>query len=212
MSPVSYQTYSHSVANGNVTGGTSFLIVAPQVGWRTHLSRRYDLRLVAGVAYLRNLGALPTSRSPTPLIPVGNAELQGRLYRVNGYATQLTLGLTVDYYVDPILAVAAPRGTASARCNVLFSRDWAGAVEGLFGTNLTARPLPVSSNPDETVASVGIPIRHRVSENLILEFGARWADRGPHLRARTFAFHQREIWAYLMLTATTRRLPAWTAQ
>ena len=112
--------------------------------------------------------------------------------------------------------MAVPRGTAYAASRS-GSRRWTAALQAVFGTNLSGQPLDagpagplLAITPDETAASVALPIRHRASDNLILEFGGRWSDRGPHLSASNFAFHQRELWAYVMLTATTRHLPRWT--
>jgi hypothetical protein len=209
MGGVTYQMYS---STSPTTEGARFLIFTPEVGWRTHLTPRYDLRLIAGIAYLRtNLEPPPGQAGPDPVSPVGSAELVGRVFRDQGIAMQITLGATVEYYADPILAVAVPRGTAFARGLLLLGGDWSVGLEGTFGTSLASGPIqlppPAAANthPDETFASVSLPVRHRISNNLTVEFGGRWFDRGPHLDVPDFAFHQRQAWAYVMVTATTRR-------
>jgi hypothetical protein len=209
MGGVTYQTYS---STSIAPDGTRFLIFTPEIGWRTHITPQCDLRLVAGIAYLRsNFEAAPGRPAPDPVSPVGNAELIGRVFHDQGIAMQVTLGAAVDYYADPILAVAVPRGLASARALLLLGGDWSVGLEGTFGTSLGSAPIqlpppsPPNMHPDETFASISLPVRHRVSNNLVVEFGGRWFDRGPHLDVPDFAFHQRQAWAYVMLTATTRR-------
>jgi hypothetical protein len=62
--------------------------------------------------------------------------------------------------------------------------------------------------PDETFISAAVPVRHRVTTHLLMEMGVRYSDRGPHLGADDFKFHQRELWVYLAATATTFPIPA----
>jgi hypothetical protein len=59
--------------------------------------------------------------------------------------------------------------------------------------------------PDETMVLVEVPIRYRWSTQLDVEFGARYVERAPNLAAADFAWHNRELWAFLTLLTTTSR-------
>ncbi|MES1171682.1 MAG: hypothetical protein ABUL77_00470 [Bacteroidota bacterium] len=206
LSSLSYQTYSN---------GAEYLLATAEVGGRRRLTPRFDLRLVAGVAYLKTLGritTMPNAPTPPALRPIGTAELQGRIIRGNNVALSMGTAVRVEYYVDPVLALAVPRGTLSARCSLLLGQDWMASIEGAFSTNISAEPFALGTDQSqvfETVASVSLPVRHRISHHMVLEFGGRWSDRGSHLRASDFEFRQRQLWAYGMLTWTTRDLAEW---
>ncbi len=192
--------------------GVDLLRVTPQVGWRRRFSPTDDLRLAAGIAYGWYLGTAPGSGTGSSVSPVGNAEVTRLLLRHRGVGVQGGAGATVEYFVDPILAQAYPRGSVFARA-LLFVRDnWTVGFEGALGTSLRdVGPLPGGTTPpDQTVASISLPIRHRASESLLVEFGARWSDRAPHFEGSYFGFHQRQFWIYTTLTATSRLQGRWT--
>ena len=48
-----------------------------------------------------------------------------------------------------------------------------------------------------------LPARRRVSPNVALEFGVRYSDRGPTLASPNFHFHQRQLYAFFTIAATT---------
>jgi hypothetical protein len=50
--------------------------------------------------------------------------------------------------------------------------------------------------------SATLPIRYRLSRHWTFELGGRYSDRAPHLEAKPFRFHQRELWVYGLVTAT----------
>src|SRR5262249_52460427 len=120
---------------------------------------------------------------------------------------------TVDYYVDPILNTTGPRGTATTELYFAFPGDWVTGISGSFSTSLSLQtPYAAQTGgtfPDETAFSVSVPVRHRVSSYLIAEVGGRVANRGPRLTAPVLDFHQRQLWIYVQLTATTRLVPRW---
>ena len=198
--------------------GTDIFTVTPQLGWQTRLSPTGGLRLAGGVTYARyQASSMSPLGSGYSFAPVGSADISGVLMRDRDLTMYGSVGAAVDYFVDPILGTAGSRGSMSARWSLLLGLNWTVGIEGSFSTNLRRRrtidlaPGMTVFYPDETVASASLPVRCRSSENLLIEFGGRWSDRAPNLHAPGFAFHQRQLWAYVMLTFTTQstsRVPA----
>jgi hypothetical protein len=192
--------------------GTTLSTVSPQLEVRSRFSRAWDVRAAAGFAGSR----LSTSAGVVAQwSPVGGIEGNVVWLSRNETAVRLTLGASAEQYVDPILRAAGPRGTALVRLSLLLSPLWACGVEGGFATSLSAKPLPPYPMStliiDETLVYASLPIRYRASDEVIVEFGGRWFDRGPHLAAPNFEFHQRQLWFYVTLSGTTRRQPSWRA-
>jgi hypothetical protein len=200
-----------AVSDRMLDNGISLFAVAPQVGWKTRLAPNAELRLAGGVSYVRDLGTVPIVGSGGSLAPIGNAEVSALVLRHRGVAMRSGAGVTFDYFVDPFLRAAGPRGTAVAQSLLLFPPNWTVGVEASFSTSL--RGSAITGNPDETTAAVSLPVRHRMSENLIGEAGLRWSVRAPRWRADDFAFHfdQQQFWVYVAMTATTHRLDPWSA-
>jgi hypothetical protein len=228
---VSYQHFSATAASAvsTATAPSDFLIATPEVGWRTRLSLRSTLTLLGGFSYLRVSSVAPAvgttmtpSTSPHPFSPVGSADITDSVIWARDLALQIGAATAVDYFVDPILKTAQPRGTLSTRCTLTFAPTWTAGIDASFVTVLSSEnstlpgtvPMPGVSAPvvDTTVASVALPVGHRVSKNLLIEFGGRWSDRGPTVWASNFAFHQRQLWLYMSLTATTRDVPRQSIQ
>ena len=116
--------------------------------------------------------------------------------------------LGVDGYVDPVLQVAGPRFLVLARLAYQPRPEWTFGLEADFSTlwaNQSPVLLPGALPPDETWASVVIPVRYWLSGNAFLEGGARWSDRGPAFSAPgSFHFDQRLAMVYANITLTTR--------
>jgi hypothetical protein len=204
--------------DGTKTTGDRFQLVtvAPQLGWARRLSPGYDLHLAAGVAFNHVIVTPAADQSPSPLSPVAGADLTVHVLRRHEVAARGRIGATVDYYVDPILHTTGPRGTATTELYFAFPGDWVTGISGSFSTSLSTglpiipqTPGAAPTYPDETSFSVNVPVRHRVSSYFIAEIGGRVANRGPRLTAPNVDFHQRQLWLYLELTATTRLVPRW---
>lgn len=194
------------------TSALDFLTASAEVGWRTHLSRRSELRVQGGLAFAHEAapsaaempapGSIPATGLGSSVAPVGGLELSGWLPQHDQPRVHGLVSSVLEYVADPVLRTTGSRSTTSARVALLFAPDWSAGLEAYFATNIRSAPLP--GNPDETVVSVLLPIRRRLSDNLLLEGGLRGSDRGPSLSAPSFAFHQRELWVYLALTGSTR--------
>lgn len=187
--------------------GTDVFTLTPQLAWQTRLSRTGGLRLAGGAAYARFHGPPSSLGSGSVTRPVGSADVSGILTRLSGVTMQGQAELAVDYFVDPVLGALGSRASTSARLVLLFEPDWSAGIEGAFSSDLRRQPLTNNGPLDETVASASLPVRYRASENLMIEFGGRWSDRAPLLWAQDAHFHQRQLWAYCVLTWTTRSTP-----
>lgn len=212
-------TFTSAASYGTYSTGSDILTVTPLVGWAAHVTKDFDLRLSAGIAYVNVLkvpsmpvvvGTTGLTQPSSALSPAGDAQAVFRLLRQDQMLVRSTTQARVDYYVDPLLGVATRHGLILTGLSVTLAPLWILGVTGSFATSLSARPLPGTPSPDETIAAVSLPAQRRLSENLVMEIGARWADSGPHLTSSNWRFHQRQIWFYLMLTGTSRRVPAWT--
>jgi hypothetical protein len=194
-------------------GAFDFVVASTELGWRTRLSRLGDLRVLGGVAHGWRSGSggvmSPSGVSMSGMgpswSPIGGVEIGSWLPGQDEPRLRGTFATSVDYFVDPFLGAAGPRSTTSLALGLLFQPDTTAALEAIFSTVIRSEPLV--GNPDETVVAVQLPIRHRLSDTLFVEGGVRGSDRGPNFSAPSFAFHQRELWVYLRLTATTRSRP-----
>lgn len=192
--------------------GVDIVALTPRVGWRTRLAPTTELRLAGGVTYVRDRGSTRLVPDGAVVRPVGDISLDALLLGRRNVAWRGTAGVTLDYFVDPFSRAVGPRAVAVARSLVLFEPSWTVGVEGLFASSLRGTPpTPTSPNLDETVVSVALPVRHRVSEHFIVETGVRWSVLAPRIRADDVTFHQRQTWIYVSLTGTTRRVDEWIA-
>jgi hypothetical protein len=172
-------------------------------GFRRRLSRVHTLRFTIGVGYARDVGAVAfLAPNIFPVSPAGELRLESRLTRQGAAALYSRVGTMVDYSVDPVLGTTVPRGVVYGRLVMILNPDWTFSPEGDFGTSLRTKPVS-AQDPDETAISLVLPARRRVSPNVALEFGVRYSDRGPTLASPNFHFHQRQLYAFFTIAATT---------
>ena len=194
---------SNIVSYGTYSGNVDIFTVVPEARWRMHLSPRYDLRVGAGIAYAH---VNPALDAWSPVSPVGELGLDMRLSNSAGASTRASVLAQVDYFIDPVLSTAGPRALLTAGWWDVLNPDWQVGVEGMYATVFTGTNAPVGTTlPDETTVSLYIPVRHRASDHVLMEFGFRYADRAPSVEVSAFGFHQRQLWLYYMVTGTTRR-------
>jgi hypothetical protein len=199
------------ISDRMLDNGIDIFAATPQVGWRSRLSWSSELRLAGGVTYVRDRGSTPLVGAAGIARPVGSAELSGLLLGRRGASLRGSAGATIDYFVDPFLRAAGPRGSLVARSQLLLEPDWTIGLEASFASSLRGTSLPGNPPPDETVAAVSLPIRHLIPEHVIVETGLRWSVRAPRIRADNLVFHERQTWIYLALTVNTRRGERWVA-
>jgi hypothetical protein len=194
------------VANGLKQG-----TFGPTVGLRHNFARQGSWRMAAGMV-LSHTFSFPT-RNDTSLAGVAGAErtsvsplaelsLTAPLYTSRGWMVSTTLGAATSYYFDPVLAVSGTVGTGTFGLTMAFPPYWTTGLEAYFSTSLRDRPLPITPEPDETVASASLPIRYRVTRTVNVEVGGRWSERAAHLKAADFTWRHREFWIYGAITGT----------
>ena len=184
------------------------LTVQPQIGVVDDLSRSHRLRAFAGLTYAAVLIKPNTGREWLPWTPLLRADLDSLLSRSRASTVRSTLAAEVAWFADPVLGAAVLRGTTQVRLDAELGRRWIVGARATFTSDLS-KPLvpPVAGgvSPDETVAQLDVPLRYRHSSHLNIEFGARYAERAPNLRASGFAWRNREVWAFFTLFTTTRQ-------
>lgn len=195
---------SVSATDSKFSNGVDIFVANPSFGWRRRLAPGDEIQLGVGVAYAHDLGTVPAASTQKAVIPTGSAELIWRLLTDGESSLTGDLRAAVDDFIDPVLGISGPRFLTSARLVLLPRPGWSAALQADFGTVWASTPPGLSGLPDETAASVALPIRHWISNHFAFETGARWADRGPAISSGQFAFHQRQTWAYFAFIATTR--------
>jgi hypothetical protein len=190
--------------------------VTPAAIWTAKLTRREDLRVTLGMTYVQAVGTAVPGTVPllggesSAISPIGSADLNAHLARRDGVLFTGHLRGGVDYFLDPVLGSAAPRGFAGLAGDTLTVSGWATELRGDVSTALRTTPYALTPGqlpPDETAFSVMLAVRRPVTQYLFAELGGQWANRGPALFTPDFHFHQRQLWIYLAITGTTRPIP-----
>jgi hypothetical protein len=195
---------------GTTIAHVNLLTVQPQIGVVRNLSRGEQLRLFVGGTYAAVLVNPDKNRNWLPLTPVARAELASLHWRDRTSAVRSVLSVGTMWYADPVLGLAVWRGNAEARLDAQLGLRWNAGARAAFITDLNPPIDPASVGGlliDETVVQVDVPLRYRWSPQTVLEFGGRWAERGPNLRSHDFAWRNREVWAFFTVTGTTYRAP-----
>lgn len=214
-------TVTSPVSYGRYTGGDQrfeIFLASPQVGWQHRLTRRYSLRVAAGLAYVH---VVPSLNTQSPVSPVGEVGVDMQLAGHGGLLTRGSAGVRLDYFVDPVLGTAGPRASLALGITSILNPSWLVGAEATYATVFTgSNPQIVLGDPqggaippiggatvpvDETLVAAAILARCRVSDALTTEFGFRYSDRAPSLQVSAFGFHQRQLWLYGSFTASTRR-------
>jgi hypothetical protein len=184
-------------------GKLNLLSIQPQVGIRGDLTQRNRLHVAAGFAYAVVLRG-STSQSLLPVYPLIDVDLESVLQRTRLAVVRSSLGTGTALYVDPVLGGVVSRGVVQASVDAQLG-PWSVGARCAFTTDLAGRlSASAGGTPDETAVSAEIPVRYRSTRHLIVEFGGRYTERAPHLGTPGFAWHNRELWLFLNLTATSR--------
>ncbi|HXJ23276.1 MAG TPA: hypothetical protein VMT03_23880 [Polyangia bacterium] len=185
-----------------------FLVVTPATTWRRALARRVDLSLRLGLSYAQSTltsGASIDSPGEVAIGPVGSVELVSRVARWDEATFSARASAGVDHFLDPVIGVGVRQWFAAGQLDAVSSRRGALGLRGAFATVFGEVPTaPGVGQPDETVFSLGVWMRKRMSAYVLAECGGLWADRAPPLATPDFHFHQRQLWIYLTLAATTK--------
>lgn len=217
LTPRNALGFGAEASQASYSSGVDVYTVGPTVTWKVHLTPLDDLKLLAGVEYVRATG--PTIPGTAPLLgpsgqavsPVGGFELVSRVMRKDDVLILATAAAGVDYYVDPVIQTASPRAQAGLGITGIMLPDWLATVRGDFVTALRTTPLTVTAAggfiPDETVASLTLAVQRRLSIGFFLEIGGVWAERAPAFVTPGFQFDQRQLWAFARLSWMSHPLP-----
>jgi len=193
-------------------GELNVLSFQPLLGLRQQLGRNHQLHAAAGLAYAVALRRPEQAPSFQPVLPLLQVDLTSVLPQTHDVRWRSTLGAATNAFVDPVLATEVLRATAQARLDLEMATYWGIGAVGIFATDITG-PLPPAGlsgaagtpalAPDETLVSAEISAHYRRAERLLIELGARYSQRAPHLQSPSFAWrsNEREVW--LFFSATT---------
>ena len=201
---LTYNIVQGSSAGGSLTSASGFSALAwqPQLAWQHELGRRDRLELQAGVVIAHMFADPCTTQSFAPIAPIGGARLASLLYQSRDVKVRGDVSGAVSWNLDPVLRTGVPRGQGNAGIGAAFGPLWSAELSGMVSTNLTRDALP--GDPDETMFMARLPVRFQASRHFVLEAGARYSDRAPHLSAPGFSWHGRESLAYVMLAVVER--------
>jgi hypothetical protein len=191
-------------------GSITDFMLTPTLGMRRLLSHYSELTLKLGLGIVHLSGDVTGDRNPVG--PLGSATLDARVLNLRRAVLRAKGTAAVDYYLDPVLGTAATHFTTIGSLYLGLPKSWTVGVEGSFVTSLTAHPFPGTppTYPDEVGAALELPVRHLLTDDVMMEFGGRWSDRAPFFTAPGWQFHQRQLWLYVLFRGTT--LPAWPLQ
>ncbi len=194
-------------------GELNVFSVQPQAGIRQRLTTNHQLHLAAGVAYAVALRRSDYTQSWPPLLPLAQIDLTSYFRRSHEVEWRSTVGAATQAFADPVLGVEVLRGTAQARVDAEIGGNWGVGALVVFATNVTGPLRPVGGQmgpgvlaPDETIISAELPFHYRWPNQLLVEMGGRFAQRGPHLRSPNFAWREtsRELWLFVSLSTLTK--------
>jgi hypothetical protein len=198
-------------------GPLNLLSFQPQVGLRQQIGRRHQLHAAAGLNYAIALRRPDQSQSFPPILPLLQVDLTSILQRSHDVQWRSTVGAATNAFADPVLGTEVLRATAQARLDVEVGTNWGVGALGIFATDITGPLRPAGAPgvagaaplaPDETLVSAEIPFRYRRPDQLVIELGARFAQRAPHLQSPSFAWrpNSREVWLFFSASTMPRSM------
>jgi hypothetical protein len=189
-------------ADGSTQAGRLIVLsVQPQVSGLAQLTRDHQLHLIAGLTYVdavrgasANLGHHVT--------PLAQVDLYSFLHRDHISTVVSSVGAGTLWLLDSVLARGVWRGIAQARLDAQMGLRWSAGAGFTFVADIS-RP-PAGTNIDATFVTADLSVRHRRTNVLVVELGARYTERAPYLLSSEFAWRRRELWGFLTLYTATR--------
>lgn len=205
------------VASGSTDqkGAANILSLTPELMLTHELGRSQQVRTAVGLTYARLLSSSNVTESWAPVAPLALVELNTLHARHHELTVRSSISLSTTWTIDPILGQAVQRGTAQARVMSDLGRGWSASIRMALTADFnqltqargSATTPSTTTLPDQTVASLDLPIRYVLSREFSAEFGARYATRGPYWNTPGFQWHNHEAWLFLNLMTNLRTAP-----
>jgi hypothetical protein len=205
-----------------------YLLLSPNLFWERQLSRRTDIGVSAGIAYVMTLETAQIGGDTSDnLGGTGSFKLGSVLYKSRRVSWTTRLNASLDWYFDPLAGTSQPRAGGQLSNDIAVGRDWLISPNVSFYSLLNEASTRVGSGADDTPAVAAVirpdattfraelPFKYAVSKSVTFNFGARTVMRGRSLSQPGYRVNeQQELWAYVGLTvrlATGHDYGSWLA-
>jgi hypothetical protein len=183
-------------------GPINLVAIQPQLSVLEQLNRRHKLHVTAGLTYADVVRG-STATLGNHFTPIGQVGLDSELYRTPPFKLRSSVNAGATWFMDPVLGSGRWRGSTDAVITAQMGRRWSGSLHVNFVTDISSPPV-TNILLDGTMVSVDASLRYRWPRILVAELGGRFSERAPRLGSSEFAWHGRELWAFLSLYAATR--------
>jgi len=192
-----------------------FLLLSPSMFWEKQLSRRTDIGVAAGIAYVVTVETLDGQDQDNSIGGTGSFSYNSVVYRARSAVVSMGLQGSLDWFFDPIAGTSQPRAGVDANSNIEIGRDWQITPNASFYTLLresrsATGPGQTPGMDNTTVELISldatqlrgeIPCSYRLSNLAYLNFGVRGSLRGRSLLDEDFSLTELvEFWAFAGLT------------
>lgn len=168
----------------------AFLQSRTMIGWTHVPAPRWSVALGGGVARVDSL------RSEVSIPPSYYGLAQAGFTHAASFGTE-SGNLSLDARVDPLLGEVRPQGTASLSAMQRIGRTL--SLSESISANAPTSPLPLPSDPNETLVATALSMAWRVGPATGLRWGVRAAWAGPHWRVG-FEPRQRTLLGFVGLS------------
>lgn len=188
-----------------------FLLLSPSLFWEKQMSRRTDIGVAAGIAYVVTVETLDGRNQDNSIGGTGSLSYDSVVYRARSAVMSLGLAASLDWFFDPLAGTSQPRAGIDANSNIQVGRDWQITPNASFYTLLReSRSAPAPRADDGTINIVSldatqlrgeIPCSYRLSDLAYVNFGVRGSLRGRSLLDEEFSLTELvEFWAFAGFT------------
>jgi hypothetical protein len=174
-----------------------YVFESARAGWERRLSQEGSLAVGAGAYAVQMTGGV---RSWFPAADASLTDSLGRVgeLRVTGHASAAT-----EATPDNVLGRLRPMLSLGAGATATSMEGWA---VGLSVSGATAATLePLEPGQSESVMSAAVPLSYELSQEFVLEAGARATALASHWAARHRHTTDTQAWLYVALTWSSPR-------
>jgi hypothetical protein len=174
-----------------------YVFESARAGWQRRLSQEGTLNVGAGAYAVQMTGGV---RSWFPAAEVGVTDSLGRMgeLRVTGHATAAAQATP-----DSVLGRLRPILSFSAGVVATSVERWSAGLSMSAATAATLEPL--EPEQPESVLSAAAPFSYELTQEVVLETGARASVYGSHWAAEHRRATERQAWLYVALIWSSQR-------